>query len=158
MADTRQALEGERQRSRLLERDLAAARGSIEALEAKVAPAAAEQAAAVKSRQAAEALMAETRQALEDERQRSRLLKRDLAAARGSIEALEAKVAPAAAEQAAAVKSRQTAEAALADTRQALEDERQRSTLLEGDLAAASGSFRRWRRRLRRRRPSRRLP
>ena len=141
LAETRQALEEERQKSGLLERDLAAARRSIDELQAKVEPAAAEQAAAVKSRQAAEAALAETRQALEEERQKSGLLERDLAAARRSIDELQAKVEPAAAEQAAAVKSRQAAEAALAETRQALEEERQKSGLLERDLAAARRSI-----------------
>ena len=138
---TRQALEAERQKARLLERDLGAARGSIEALQAKVEPAAAEQANAIKARQAAEASLEKTRQALEAERQKARLLERDLGAARGSIEALQAKVEPAAAEQAAAVESRQAAEASLAETRRALEAERQKAGLLKHDLAAARGSI-----------------
>ena len=129
LAETRQALETEQQKAGLLERDLAAARESIE----KLQPAATEQAAAVKSRQAAEASLAETRQALEAERQKSGLLERDLAAARGSIEKLQ----PAAAEQAAAVKNRQASEASLAETRQALEEERQKIGFLERGFAAA---------------------
>ena len=140
LAQTTQALEAERQKSGLLERDLAAARRSVDALQAKVEPAAAEQTAAVKSRQAAEASLAETTQALEAERQKSGLLERDLAAARRSVDELQAKVEPAAAEQTAAVKSRQAAEASLAQTTQALEAERQKSGLLERDLAAARRS------------------
>ena len=137
LAETRQALEKERQNSELLERDLAAARRAVGDLQAKIEPAAAEQTAALQSRQAAEAALAETRQALEKERQNSELLKRDLTAARRSIGDLQAKIEPAAAEQTAALQSRQAAEAALAETRQALEKERQNSELLERDLAAA---------------------
>ena len=139
MAETRQALEAERQKSWLLERDFAAARATIDALEAKVEPAAAEQAAAFKSRQAAEASLAETMQALEAERQKSGLLERSLAAARGSIQELQTKVKPLA--TATAVKSRQAAEASLEEIRQALKEERQKSGLLKRDLAAARGSI-----------------
>ena len=130
----------EQQQSGTLEHDLASARRSIEELQAKVEPAAAGQAAAAKSRQAAEALLVETRQALEEERQISGLLERDLAEARRSIEELQTK--PAAVRQAAAAMSPQVAaEAPLAETRQALEAERQKSGLLERDLASARRSL-----------------
>ena len=100
LEQTKQALEKERQKSWRLARDLAAARGSVTALQAKVEPAAAAQAADIKSRHAAEASLKKTRGALEEERQKRGLLERDLGAARGSIEALQAKVEPAAAERA----------------------------------------------------------
>src|SRR6185295_13651376 len=106
-----------RQKSEILRRFLAVARGYIGDLQAKIEPAAAEQTAAVESRQAAEAALAATRQALEKGRQNSDLLERDLTAARRSIGDLQAKIEPAATEQAEAVKSRQAAEAALAQTR-----------------------------------------
>ena len=141
LEETSQALEQERQSSELLERDLTAARRSIGDLQAKIEPAATEQREAAKSRQAAEAALAETTQALEKERQNSELLERDLAAARRSIGDLRARIEPAAAEQTEAVKSRQAAEAALAETRQALEKERQNSELLERDLTAARRSI-----------------
>ena len=86
-----------------------------QALETKVAPAAAEQAAAVKSRQAAEAALAQAKRVIEDERQKSGLLERDLAAARKSINILEAKIASAAAGQANAVKSRRATKGSRAE-------------------------------------------
>jgi len=125
LAQTKQVLEKERQKSWRLARDLAAARGSVTALQAKVEPAAAAQAADIKSRHAAEASLKKTRGALEEERQKRGLLERDLGAAHGSIEALQEKVEPAAAEWANAIKARQAAEASLEKTRQALETERQ---------------------------------
>ena len=141
LEQTKQALEKERQKSWRLARDLAAARGSVTALQAKVEPAAAAQAADIKSRHAAEASLKKTRGALEEERQKRGLLERDLGAAHGSIEALQAKVEPAAAERANAIKARQAAEASLEKTRQALETERQKAGLLERDLAAARESI-----------------
>ena len=97
-------IEEQRQKAEGLARDLTLARLEVERLKAE----------AVKSRQAAETSLAQTTQALEVERQKSDLLERDLAAARTTIDALEVKVEPAAEGQAAALKSRQAAEASLA--------------------------------------------
>ena len=85
-------IEEQRQKAEGLARDLTLARLEVERLKAE----------AVKSRQAAEASLAQTTQALEEERQKAGLLERDLAAARRSVDELQAKVEPAAAEQMAA--------------------------------------------------------
>ena len=82
---------------------------------------------AVTARNAAEASLAGTRQALEAERQKAEGLARDLALAQRELERLKTE----------AVTARNAAEASLAGTRQALEAERQKAEGLARDLALA---------------------
>ncbi|WP_244520111.1 hypothetical protein [Sinorhizobium glycinis] len=109
----------------------------IEHLQAKAAGAIRSKAAALRARHAVEISLADARRALEEERHRRAGYERELAVARQSIVALEARAKPAAAEQAAAMQAGNLAEAA---ARRALEEERHRSAGYERALAVARQS------------------
>ena len=82
LAETRRALEAERRKVRLLERDIAEARRFIEAQEASAKLAATMQAGAIQGRQLAEAAARQAGEALAQERERTSSLARDLETAR----------------------------------------------------------------------------
>ena len=81
---------------------------------------------AAAARNAAETSLTETKQALEEQRQKAEGLARDLALAQREVERLKTEAA-----------ARNAAEASLADTRQALEEQRQKAEGLARDLALA---------------------
>ncbi|MGX5827906.1 hypothetical protein [Mesorhizobium sp. 43Arga] len=129
--DATQALDEERHKVGLLEKELAAARQTIDALKTGANLAVAEQAKAVTDRQAADAASA---QALDEERHKVELLEQELATTRQTIDALKAGANLAVTEQAKAVTDRQAADAASA---QALDEQRHKVELLERELATA---------------------
>ncbi len=144
LARTKQALDEERRKVELLEREIAEARQAFEVLEASAKLAATTQAGAIQGRQLAEAArntaevsLAGTRRALEEERRKVGLLERDIAEARQSIEAMEASAKLAATTQAGAIQGRQLAEAAARQAGEALARERERASSLASDLETA---------------------
>jgi hypothetical protein len=98
-AEQDRALEEQRQRAEGLARNLTLAQREIESMKAKAALAIRESAAAHSARDAADAALAEARRALDEEQHKVGLYERDLAAARRSIDALEASANLAAASQ-----------------------------------------------------------
>ena len=141
LARTKQALDEERRKVELLEREIAEARQAFEVLEASAKLAATTQAGAIQGRQLAEAArnnaevsLAGTRRALEEERRKVALLERDIAEA---IEALEASAKLAATTQAGAIQGRQLAEAAARQAGETLARERERASSLASDLETA---------------------
>lgn len=144
LARTKQALDEERRKVELLEREIAEARQAFEVLVASAKLAATTQAGAIQGRQLAEAArntaevsLAGTRRALEEERRKVGLLERDIAEARQSIEALEGSAKLAATTQAGAIQGRQLAEAAARQAGEALARERERASSLASDLETA---------------------
>ncbi len=141
VADTAAAqgrvLEVQRQRAGGLARDLTVAQREVANLRANTFVLMREKAAALEASQTAEASLAEAMRALDEERQKVGLVERDLAAARQSLDALEASAKLAAAAQAAAVRGRQVADAATTRAGEALALERERSDALARDLDAA---------------------
>ncbi|MDK1483127.1 hypothetical protein, partial [Sinorhizobium sp. 6-117] len=117
-------------------RDLAAARREMEDLKAKAAGAIQSEAAALKARQAGEVALADAKRALDEERLRLGAYERDLAAARQSLAALEARASLAAAEEAAAVEARKLAEATAGRAGEALALEFEKGRSLARDLDA----------------------
>ncbi|MEY9103057.1 hypothetical protein ABIA24_006030 [Sinorhizobium fredii] len=93
--------------------------------------------AALRARSAAEASLVDARRALNEERRKLGAYERDLAVARQSAAALEARADLAAEEQAAAVQARKAAEAVAMRTREALALEREKGRSLARDLDAA---------------------
>ncbi|WP_234818687.1 hypothetical protein [Sinorhizobium fredii] len=93
--------------------------------------------AALRARSAAEASLVDARRTLNEERRKLGAYERDLAVARQSAAALEARADLAAEEQAAAVQARKAAEAAAMRTREALALEREKGRSLARDLDAA---------------------
>jgi hypothetical protein len=83
-------LEEQRQRAEGLARDLTLAQREVESMRAQTALAIRERAAAHSARDAADAALADARRALDKEQHKVGLYERDLAAARRSIDALEA--------------------------------------------------------------------
>jgi hypothetical protein len=130
--EQKQAFEHERQRGEALARELISAREEVEALTARVAHFEAE-----KTLQAAQALAAEQKQALEQERQRSDALSLDLASAREEVEALTSAFAAAIAVRIEVSQTLQAAQALAAEQKEALEQERQRRDTIAHELASA---------------------
>jgi hypothetical protein len=128
-ADLRKSLQQERDRANQLEQDLTAAKREVEtALATKASDEAA------KFKQVAEKGSAELRQSLQQEQDKAERLANELATARARISAFEAQ-ARQASDQAAELK--QAAEGGVADLRTSLQQERDRASRLEQDLAAA---------------------
>lgn len=130
-ADSQKALQQERNRANRLEQDLAAARRDVEtqtALAAKVSDEASQ------LKKTADAGATDSQRALQQERDRANRLEQDLAAARRDIEAQKA-LATKAGDEASQLKK--TAEASTADLQKALQQERDRASRLEQDLASA---------------------
>ncbi|TXL82423.1 hypothetical protein FHP25_01635 [Vineibacter terrae] len=129
--ELRQSLQREHERAEALARDLAAARQEMQAQAAQSSKAGD---AAVLARQAGEHAAAELREALRQEHDRAETLARDLAAARGEMQAQAAQSSRAGDD---ATQSRHAAERTAAELRQALQQERERGEVLAGQLAAA---------------------
>jgi hypothetical protein len=130
-AELRKALQEEHDRTERLEQDLAAARGDVET-QTKLATNAGADASQLKK--TAEADAADLRQALQQERDRASRLEQDLGAARRDVET-QTKLATKAGADASQLKN--TADAGAADLRKSLQQERDRASRLEQDLAAA---------------------
>jgi hypothetical protein len=130
-AELRKALQQERDRATRLEQDLASARRDVETQVAFAAKASDE---ATKFKQAAEKGSAELRQSLQKEQEKAETLAQELAMARARIYAFEAQ-ARQASDHAAELK--QTAEGGVADLQTSLQQERDRASRLEQDVAAA---------------------
>ncbi|MBP1882990.1 hypothetical protein [Sinorhizobium mexicanum] len=137
-ADERErALEQQRQRAEELARDLSTARREIADLKTKAAGAIQSEAAALKARQAGEVALADAKRAVDEQRHKLGVYERDLAAARQSLTALEARANLAATEQAAAVNARKLAEATANRAGEALSLESEKGSSLARDLDAA---------------------
>jgi chromosome segregation ATPase len=119
----------EREHAALLERDLAAARRDVETQKELAAKASDEV-----TKSTAEKGSAELRQSLQNEQERAETLAQELAMARARIYAFEAQ-ARQASDHAAELK--QMAEGGVADLQTSLQQERDRSSRLEQDVAAA---------------------
>jgi hypothetical protein len=130
-ADLRKSLQQERDRASALERDLATARRNVETQTALAAKAGDE---AKQMKTTADAGSADLRKSLQQERDRGSALERDLATARRDVETQTA-LAVKAGDETKQVKT--TADAGSADLRKSLQQERDRASALERDLAAA---------------------
>ena len=131
------ALEGQRQIADGLARELAAVQREFQDLKAKSTLASPSKAADVKTSLAVDASLAEARRAIDQERQRARMLESDLAAARQFLAVLEATGNKAAAAQAIAIRDLQAAEAATKRLREALLLQRQRADAATGEVKTA---------------------
>lgn len=136
-AEQERALEKQRQRAEGLARDLTLVLREMEDLKAKAAGAMRAKAAALRERHAAEVSLADAKRALDEERHKLGAYDRDLAVARQSTAALEARANLAAAEQAAAVQARKVAEAAAIRAGEALALELEKGRSLARDLDTA---------------------
>jgi hypothetical protein len=130
-ADLRKSLQQERDRATGLERDLAAARRDVETQTA-LAVKAGDETKQLKT--TADAGSADLRKSLQQERDRASALERDLATARRDVET-QAALAAKAGDETKQVKT--TAEAGSADLRKSLQQERDRVSALERELATA---------------------
>jgi hypothetical protein len=127
-ADLRKSLQLERERASQLEQDLATARRDVETQTALAAKEAAQ------LKQAVEKGSAEQRQSLQQEHDKAEALAQELSMARAQIYAYDAQ-ARQASDQAAELK--QATERGTADLQKSLEQERDRASKLEQDLATA---------------------
>jgi len=130
-AELSESLQHERERAVQLEQDLAAARRDVETRTALAAKANDD---ATQLRKAVESGSAELKRSLQQEHDRAETLAQDLSTARTQIYAYEAQTRKAG-EQAANLK--RAAESGVAELRNSLQQERERATRLEQDLAAA---------------------
>jgi len=124
-AEQRQSLQQEHDKAEALAQELSMARAQIYAYEAQARQA---------SDQAADGSAAELRKSPIQEREREARLQQDLAAARRDVEAQTALAAKAADEVG---QLKKTADAGTADLRNSLQQERDRASKLEQDLATA---------------------
>jgi len=130
-ADLRKSLQQERDRASAVERDLATARRDVETQTA-LAVKAGDETKQVKTM--ADAGSADLRKSLQQERDRASALERDLATARRDVETQTA-LAVKAGDETKQLKT--TADAGSADLRKSLQQERERASALERDLATA---------------------
>ncbi len=130
-ADMRKSMQQEHDRASRLEQDLAASRRKVDTQTALTAKAAAETSQLKKTTDAAAADM---RKSLQQEHDRASRLEQDLAASRRKVETQTALTAKAGAE---ASQLKKTTDAAAADMRKSLQQEHDRASRLEQDLAAA---------------------
>jgi len=130
-ADLRKSLQQERDRASAVERDLATARRDVETQTA-LAVKAGDETKQVKTM--ADAGSADLRKSLQQERDRASALERDLATARRDLET-QTTLAVKATGEASQLKT--TADDGSADLRKSLQQERDRASALERDLAAA---------------------
>jgi septal ring factor EnvC (AmiA/AmiB activator) len=130
-ADLRKSLQQERDRAGRLEQDLAAARRDVETQTALATKAGTE---ASQLKKTADAGVADLQKSLQQERDRASRLEQDLAAARRDVETQTALVAKAGAD---AGQVKKAADAGVADLQKSLQQERDRASRLEQDLAAA---------------------
>jgi hypothetical protein len=130
-ADLRKSLQQEHDRASRLEQDLAVARRDVDTQTALVAKAGAD---AKQQKKTADAGAADLRKSLQQEHDRASRLEQDLGAARRDVETQTALATKAGAE----VKQlKKTADAGAADSRKSLQQEQDRASRLEQDLAAA---------------------
>ncbi|MFB9266909.1 hypothetical protein ACFFWD_27740 [Bradyrhizobium erythrophlei] len=129
-ADLRKSLQQEHERASKLAQDLAAARRDVETQAALVAKTGAE---ASEFKMTADASTADLRKSLQQEHERASKLEQNLAAARRDVEAQTA-LAAKAGEEASQLKK---AADGSADLRKSLQQEHERASKLEQDLAAA---------------------
>jgi chromosome segregation ATPase len=132
-AEQKHLREEQQQRAEGLAGDLRLAQRQVESLKAKEVLAMRESAAVRRARHAAEAALAEARRALDEERHKIGLYERDLALARQSIDALEARAKL----TAAALATGQAAESAVKQAAEALALERARTDSVARALDAA---------------------
>src|SRR6185312_1915917 len=130
-ADVRTSLQQEHDRASRLEQDLASARRDVETQTALASKAAAE---ANQLKKTAEAAAADVRKSLQQEHDRAGRLEQDLATARRDVETQTALAAKA---QTDAGQLKKTADAGSADLRKSLQQEHDRASRLEQDLASA---------------------
>src|SRR6516165_8124831 len=130
-AKLQKSLQQESGRAARLQQDLAAARRDVETQMALAAKASEE---GSRQKQAMENGAAELQKSLQQEHDRASRLEQDLAAARRGIETQTALATKAAAE---ANQLKKTADASSADLRKSLQQERDRASRLEQDLATA---------------------
>jgi hypothetical protein len=130
-AELRKSLQQERDRAGRLEQDLAAARRDVETQTALAAKAGAD---ASDLKKTADAGSVDLRKSLQQERDRAGRLEQDLAAARRDVETQTALAAKAGAD---ASDLKKTADAGSADLQKSVQDEHERASRLEQDLAAA---------------------
>jgi len=130
-ADLRKSLQQERDRATGLERDLAAARRDVETQTA-LAVKAGDETKQLKT--TADAGSADLRKSLQQERERASALERDLATARRDVETQTALAVKATGE---ASQLKTMTDDGSADLRKSLQQERDRASALERDLAAA---------------------
>lgn len=130
-ADLRKSLQQEHDRANGLEQELVAARREV-ATQTALAAKAADQASQLKT--TADAGSVDLHKSLQQEHDRGSVLERDLAAARRDLETQTA-LAAKASDEASQLKA--TADAGSAELRKSLEQERDRGSVLERDLAAA---------------------
>jgi hypothetical protein len=129
-AELRQSLQLERDKAAGLEQELSNARAAIYAHDAQVRQASDKAAELKEAAESAAAL----RQSLQQERERAGRLEQDLAAARGDVETQAALAIKASSD---ARQQKTTADAGAADLRNSLQQEHDRASRLEQDLAAA---------------------
>ncbi|WGD54979.1 hypothetical protein QA641_14310 [Bradyrhizobium sp. CB1650] len=130
-AELQESLQREGDRASRLEQDLAVARRDVET---QTTPATKAAAAEVKELKTADADSADLRKSLQQEQDRARRLEQDLAGARRDVATQTALAAKAVAD---ANQLKKTADSSTADLRQSLQQERDRASGLEQDLAAA---------------------
>jgi len=130
-AELQKSLQQERERASRLEQDLAAARRDVETQTAQVANAKDE---ASKLKQAKDSGRAELQESLQQERERASRLEQDLAAARRDVETQTARVVKAKDE---ASELKQAKDSGSAELQKSLQQERERASRLEQDLATA---------------------
>ncbi len=136
-AEQGQVLDEQRQRVQRLARDLMLAQREVEGLKAKAVLVDREMGVARAAHHADEASLTNAWRALDEERHKVERFEGDLAAARQSIDALEASANLAAGAQATALQSRQGAEVALKRVGEALAQERERAVSAARDLDSA---------------------
>jgi hypothetical protein len=130
-ADLRKSMQQERERAAQLQKDLAAARRDVETQTALASTANEE---ASQAKRSAESDAAGLRKSLQQERERAAQLQKDLVAARREVETQTA-LASTANEDASQAKRK--AESGAAELTTSLQQEKERATQLEKDLAAA---------------------
>jgi septal ring factor EnvC (AmiA/AmiB activator) len=130
-ADLSKSLQQERDRASRLEQDLAAARRDVETQTALATKAGAE---AGERKKTVDASSADLSKSLQQEHDRAGRLEQDLAASRRDVETQKALATKAGAE---ASELKKTADAGWADLNKSLQQERDRASRLEQDLAAS---------------------
>ncbi|WP_189644276.1 polysaccharide biosynthesis/export family protein [Mesorhizobium sp. M9A.F.Ca.ET.002.03.1.2] len=125
LAEAQRALDEERHMAERFERELTAARQTIDALKTRANLAAVAQTNAIKDRQVAEAALKRVGDALELERQRADSVRRERDAAKANRE------------KAAILEARHSMGASLAEAQRALDEERHKAERFERELTAA---------------------
>jgi uncharacterized protein YcbK (DUF882 family) len=136
-AEQKEAHEYERQRVEALLRELFSAQGEIEALASRLLAATTARSEAEQALRAVQAVAAEQRRALEQDREQGDIVAHELAAARQELETLKLRAVPISVEHPDAARGLQAAQPSAAEQKQALEEERARADGLARDLTSA---------------------